>query len=80
MKVLIAIGMIIVFISSFFIFFITDWIGKKYMDCYNSETKTVCSFKAPDAGLFLSFAFIGFFIMLSIITMYIIFRNIREFT
>ena len=70
MKILLSIGMIIVFISAFFIFFIFDTSIRSQITCFtNPEVK--CG--ARETGAFvMGLLMIGLFVIVDIITAYII--------
>ena len=70
MKILIVIGMIIVFISAFFLFFIFDTSIRPQLTCM-MDNEIECE-DAGFAGLIIGMLMIGMFIVIDIITVYII--------
>lgn len=69
--------MIIVFISAFFVIFTIDSIFKNDMNCLPNEGgKIVCNLDDVGASFVIKAVVIGFFILLSIISLYLVVTNV----
>lgn len=76
MRLLITIGMVIIFISAFFIMFTVDSIVKGDMKCVTgNDGKTVCTIENVGFGFIIKTLVIGFFILVDIFTVYLILTN-----
>jgi len=78
MKILIVISFVVVFISAFFILFTMEALGERYLDCEDSSGEKACTMKTLDGAFSFGVSFIIFFLMLSLFTMYIIFKNLKD--
>ena len=78
MNILIVIAFIVVFISAFFILFTIDALGERYVVCDDSSGGRQCTVNVTDSGFGFGVSFIFFFMILSLFTMYIVFRNLKE--
>jgi hypothetical protein len=77
MRILIAIGMFIIFISAFFIFMTGDAIFKSAFECTEGDDgKGVCVYQGIPGPGALSVFIIAFFIMIDIATVYLIVTNL----
>jgi hypothetical protein len=73
---LIAIGMVIIFVSAFFIVFTVDSIIKSDLNCVPGEGgKTVCNIDDMGFVFIIKTIMIGFFILIDIVTVYLIITN-----
>lgn len=76
MKILIAIGMVIIFISVFFILLTSDALVRASFQCTADDGESICIYKGiTGPGLFGIFI-IGFFILIDILTVYLILTNV----
>jgi hypothetical protein len=77
MRILITIGMIIVFVSVFFILLTGNTMLKNAFNCTEEDGRTICTFRGlmgpPAFGIFI----IAFFVMIDILTVYLIVTNIK---
>lgn len=81
MRLLITIGMIVIFISAFFIIFTIDSIVKNDLNCLTGESgKTVCNLDDVGMSFIIKTMVIGFFILLSIVSVYLIMTNVMPQT
>ena len=76
MKILIGIGLFIVFVSAFFIFLTGDTIAKSAFDCADENGKQICTYKGLNPTSGLSVFIIAFFIMIDIVTVYMVVTNL----
>jgi len=74
MKILISVGMVIVFISVFFVLFILSIITERYIEC---SAEGICSLKPPDFLLVICLIFIGLFVLIDALTLYLILNSIK---
>jgi hypothetical protein len=76
MKILVAVAMLIVFISVIFILFILDDMGNRYMECGTVNGRQVCS---VDIGvpLMMGFLFMGAFVLIDALVVYFLIKTIR---
>ena len=77
MRILITIGTIIVFISVFFILLTGGTIFKDAFDCTTEDGKSVCVYSGLNPVSAFSIFIIAFFIMIDILTVYLIATNIK---
>jgi hypothetical protein len=77
MKILIAIGMLIVFISVFFIFLTGDVISNQVMSCAVEDGQPVCTFLGFTGPAIFGIVIIGFFLIIDIFTVYLIVTNVE---
>lgn len=76
MRLLISIGMVIIFVSAFFIMFTVDSIIKNDLNCLAGEDgKTVCNLENVGFAFIIKTVVIGFFILLDIVAVYLIVTN-----
>jgi len=77
MRLLIAIGMVIIFVSAFFIMFTIDSIVKNDLNCLAGEGgKTVCNLENMGFAFIIKTLVIGFFILVDIVAVYLIVTNV----
>ena len=76
MKILITIGMVIVFISAFFIILIGDSIFNTAFECADDSGRVVCQYIGMTGSHTISLFMIAFFIVIDFLTVYIIVKNI----
>ncbi len=77
MRVLISIGMVIIFISAFFIMFTIDSIVRNDLNCLaGEEGKTVCNLENVGFAFIVKMIVIGVFILLDIVAVYLIVTNV----
>ncbi len=76
MKLLIVIGMIIIFVSAFFILFTIDSMIKSDLKCVPGDAgKMICSIDDMGFAFILKTVMVGFFILIDIIVVYLIATN-----
>jgi hypothetical protein len=76
MRLLISIGMVIIFISAFFIIFTVDSIIRNDLNCLaGEEGKIVCNLENVGFTFIVKTVVIGFFILLDIVAVYLIVTN-----
>jgi hypothetical protein len=76
MRLLISIGMVIIFVSAFFIIFTVDSIIKNDLNCLAGEGgKTVCNLENIGFSFIIKTVVIGFFILVDIVAVYLIVTN-----
>ncbi len=69
--------MIIVFISAFFVIFTIDSIFKNDLNCLPNESgKIICNLDDVGASFVIKSVVIGFFILLSIVSLYLVVTNV----
>jgi len=69
-------GMIVIFISAFFVMFTIDSIIKSDMNCVRgAEGKMVCNLEGMGVAFILKVTVIGFFILISIVAVYFVVTN-----
>jgi hypothetical protein len=77
MRMLITIGMVVIFISVFFIMLTIDSVIKNDMNCLASgEGKTVCNLDNMGFAFIIKMIVVGFFILIDIVTVYLIVTNV----
>ena len=77
MNVLIAIGMLIIFISVFFMLMTGGAMFDAAFECSESSGKAVCTYVGLDSSSALGVFIIAFFFIIDVFTVYIIITNIR---
>ena len=76
MKLLITIGMVVIFISAFFIMFTLDSVFRNDMNCLaGEEGKTVCNLEDIGLAFIIKMIVVGFFILIDIVAVYMIVTN-----
>ncbi len=81
MKLLIVIGMVIIFVSAFFILLTIDSIIKGDLRCVpGEEGKMICSIEDVGFGFILKTIMVGFFILIDIVAVYLIATNVMPGT
>lgn len=80
MKILIFIGMLIVFISAFFIFFIFDVVMKENISCLNQKENLECNTSHAVRSVMIGLGFIGGFIIVDGIVIYLIMKHLTAST
>jgi hypothetical protein len=80
MKVLIILSCIVVFISAFFILFTTNALGERHFECNGPPEDRVCEIKELNGTFGFGVSIIAFFVLLSLSTMYITFKTLKEST
>ncbi len=75
MKVLITIGMLIIFISVFFMLLTGDAMLKSSLDCAQEGGRTTCTFTGFTGPAILGLFIIGFFVLIDMLTVYLIVTN-----
>jgi hypothetical protein len=78
MKILIIIGMVIIFISAFFILFIFDTTVKKQIQCMSGLEQGGCDMKAASSSLVIGIALIAMFLIVDSGVLYIIIKSITS--
>lgn len=79
MRILIFIGMVIIFISAFFIFFIFDVVVKDQIQCF-SHTENSCNTQEAGKLLLIGLSFIGMFIIIDAVVVYLVVKNLTVST
>jgi hypothetical protein len=75
MKILITVGMVIIFISAFFVFLTGDVMIRNAFDCSMDGGRQVCIYRGLPGPVAFGAFIIGFFIIIDILTLYLIFTN-----
>ncbi len=75
MKILIVIGMLIVFISTFFMLITGDAIFNNAFSCTTEGERSVCTYRGLSGPAAFSIFIIAFFFMIDIVTVYVILTN-----
>ena len=75
MKILITAGLIIIFISALFIFLTGDVMMRNAFSCSSEEGRSICVYKGLPGPVAFGVFIIAFFVMIDIITLYLIFTN-----
>jgi hypothetical protein len=75
MRILIAMGMLIVFISAFFIILTGETMFRNAFSCVDDGEKQVCVYKGLPGPAAFGVFIIAFFIMIDILTVYLIITN-----
>lgn len=78
MKILIFIGMVIIFISVFFILFIFDAAIKEQVKCMAGFESNSCDLKEAAQSLIIGLAFIAMFLIVDSGVLYMIIKTITE--
>jgi hypothetical protein len=78
MKILIFIGMVIIFISAFFILFIFDTVVKKQVKCVSGLEEGGCDMKATTSSLVIGIALIAMFLIIDSGVLYMIIKSITS--
>ena len=77
MRLLISIGMVIIFVSAFFIMFTIDSLVKNDLNCVIGKSgKTLCNFSDVGFGFLIKLIVVAFFILIDILTVYMIATNV----
>ena len=77
MKIMIVLGMVIIFISMFFILLTGDSMFRAGFDCDESAGKTVCEYKGFDSVSAFGVFIIAFFVMIDIMAVYMMLTNLE---
>ena len=80
MKIVIAIGMVVIFISAFFMFFIFDTVIKDQIACISSLDSTLCDMKQTSSFLMIGIALITLFLLIDGVVLYIVIKSITAST
>jgi len=78
MRILIAIGMLIIFISVFFILFIFDTVVKEQVKCMAGFESQSCDLKEASKSLLIGLALITMFLIVDGGVLYMIIKSITE--
>ncbi len=78
MRIVIATGMVIVFICTFFVLFIAENIMKTHFECSGSDGGVVCSIRSTGPEIFMPLSFIALFIIIASTCVYIVIKAVRE--
>ncbi len=78
MRILIIIGMVIIFISAFFILFIFDSVVKEQIKCMAGFETYSCDVMAASKSLVIGLALIAMFLIIDGGVMYMIIKSITE--
>jgi uncharacterized membrane protein len=78
MKILIVIGMVIIFISAFFIMFIFDTVVKNQIRCMSGLEEGRCDLKSSASSLVLGMALIAMFLIVDSGVLYLIIKSITS--
>lgn len=78
MKLLITIGMVIIFISVFFMLLIGDSIFSSSLMCTTEGTGTVCNFTGFTGPGLMGMLMIVFFLIIDVFSVYLIISNIKD--
>jgi hypothetical protein len=76
MKVLITIGMVIIFISVFFILLTGDSMFRAAFECAAQNGESVCVYRGLNTVSAFGIFIIAFFILIDILTVYLIATNV----
>jgi hypothetical protein len=76
MKILITVGLLIVFISVFFILLTGESMFRSAFDCADVNGQSVCAYRGFASGNASGVFLIAFFIMVDIVTVYMILSSI----
>ena len=76
MKILITVGLLVVFISAFFIMLTGESMFRSAFDCADVNGQSVCAYKGFTSGNASGVFLIAFFIMVDIVTVYMILNSI----
>jgi hypothetical protein len=76
MKILIIIGMVIIFISAFFILFIFDTVVKRQVVCMQTIEQSTCNVKEMGQSLILGISLIAMFLIVDSGILYMIVKSI----
>jgi hypothetical protein len=77
MRILIAIALIIVFISALFILITGDAMFRAAFQCTDSGEKPVCVYRGLDNVSAFGIFIIAFFIMIDILSVYLVLTNVE---
>jgi hypothetical protein len=77
MKILLTLGMVIIFISVFFIFFTFSTSIKGYADCLSNNWPYPSACKNSSWPFIAGLVMIGFFVMIDIGVIYVIFSSLK---
>lgn len=78
MKILIAIGMVIIFISAFFILFILDGLMKNQLKCAVGMEASSCDQREAGKAIIIGLAFIAMFLIIDGGVLYMIIKSITS--
>ncbi|MEM7815666.1 MAG: hypothetical protein QXN71_00935 [Candidatus Aenigmatarchaeota archaeon] len=78
MKVIIAIGMVIIFISTFFMLFIFDTVIRRHISCISSIESGDCNLRETGTSLIIGIAFIAMFLIIDSAVLYLIIKTITS--
>ena len=76
MKIIITIGMLIVFISVFFILLTGEAMFRSTLECVEEYGRTTCTFKGFTVPAAFGLIIIGFFILIDVLVIYLIVTNV----
>ena len=76
MKILIVTGMVIIFISAFFILFIFDTVMKRQVVCLQAMEQAACNMKEAGQSLILGISLIAMFLVVDSGVLYMIIKSI----
>jgi hypothetical protein len=78
MRILIVIGMIIIFISAFFMFLTGDAVFSSAFECAEEGGELVCRYVGMSGSHTIGLILIAFFLLIDIATVYIIVTNVKN--
>jgi len=78
MKIIIFIGMLIIFISAFFILFIFDSVIKDQIKCMSGFEENTCSLRQTGTSLIIGIFIIAMFLIIDSAVLYLIIKNITS--
>ena len=78
MRILIALGMVVIFISVFFILFIFDTVVKEQVKCMAGFGSNSCNLQESGKSLITGLALIAMFLIVDSGVLYIIIKTISE--
>ena len=78
MKIIITIGMVIIFISAFFMLFIFDTVIKDHVKCMVGMEDGMCSLRDTGTSLAIGLSLITIFLIIDGAVLYIIFKTVTS--
>ena len=78
MKIIIILGMVIIFISAFFMLFIFDRVVKDQISCMAGLEATTCDLSQTGKSLIMGIALIAMFLIVDSGVLYLIIKSITE--
>ncbi|MBU0953490.1 MAG: hypothetical protein KKA90_03660 [Nanoarchaeota archaeon] len=76
MRIFVLLGLIVIFLSSYFTFFVFDNIVSGYIDCFKEVDAITCDIKAAGINMIGGLFIIGCFAMTAMTVVYVLIKHV----